>query len=179
MKKLLIPLTLFFSICSLSNLYAQKKVRNLKVFVSPDFNPKASITVEGSSNDAEGVGNALRSALLMEGFKVISERVAKEKLELKNKGQVDSNQFKQDISVEKTTYINSVYVVTMQYSTVAVLGCGNGIGIANISGQIIDLLNEGNIVATFTYKMSMLNSQCSDTLMESLVDILKKGKSVK
>jgi len=179
MKNILLILTLLFVIGDSNSLYAQKKIRNLKVFISPDFNTKVSITVEGLSNDAEGVGNTLRSALLMGGFRVISERVAKEKLELKNKWQVDSSQFKQESSVKKTTYVNSVYVISMQYSTIAVLGCGNGVGIANISGQIIDLLNEGNIVATFTYKMSMLNSQCSDTIMESFVDILKKGKSVK
>lgn len=179
MKKISLILSLLFSIIYSSDLIAQKKIRNLKVYVSSDFNPKSSITVEGLSNDAEGVGNTLRTALLMGGFKVISERVAQEKLELKNKGQIDSSEFKQEISVEKTTYINSVYVISMQYSTVAVLGCGNGVGLANISGQIIDLLNGGNIVSTFTYKMSMLNSQCPSTVMESLVDILKKGKSVK
>jgi hypothetical protein len=180
MKKLtflsiLILLVLGFS----STTYSQKKIRNLKVFVTPDFNSKSSITVEGLTNDNEGVSNSLRSALLMGGFKVISERVAKEKLELKNSEQVDNTTFKQEVSLGKTTYVNSVYIVSMQYSTVAVIGCGNGVGISNISGQIIDLLNDGNIVATFTYKMSMLSSQCADTLMESLVDILKKGKSVK
>lgn len=172
---LLLPLFILYS----NDLIGQKKIKNLKVYIAPDFNSKSSITVEGLTNDDEGVGNTLRTALLMGGFKVISERVAKEKLELKNNGKVDSSEFKQEVSVERTTYINSVYVISMQYSTIAVLGCGNGVGLANISGQIIDLLNGGNIVATFTYKMSMLNSQCADSVMESLVDILKKGKSVK
>jgi hypothetical protein len=178
-KTTLLISALFLCLLNTNCLFAQKKVKNLKVFVSPDFNSKASITVEGLSNDAEGVSNSLRSALLMGGFKVISERVAKEKLELNNKGQLTDTTFNQDISVGKTTYVKSVYVISMQYSTVAVLGCGNAVGIANLSGQVIDLFDDGNIVATFTYKMSMLNSQCADTIMDALVDILKKGKTVK
>ena len=167
------------SLINLNTIYAQKNIKNLKVFISPDFNPNASITVEGLNYDTEGVGNYLKNALLMEGFKVISERVAKETIEIKNKAQVTDTTLNQDISVEKTINMKSIYATSMRYSTVSVLGCGNLIGIANLSGQIIDLSNDGNIVVSFTYKMSTWNSQCADTVMESLVDILKKGKSVK
>ena len=179
MKKIYLIITLIITVCITSNTNGQKKIRNLKIYLTPEFNPNSSITVEGLTNDNAGVANYLRSALLIEGFKVISDRTAKERLEMKNKGQIDSSNFYQEISIGKTKYINSVYLITMQYSTVPVLGCGNGVGIDNISGQIIDLLNEGNIVATFTYKMSMINSQCPETIMESLANSLKNGKSVK
>ncbi len=59
MKKISLILSLLFIISYSNDLIAQKKIRNLKVYVVSDFNPKSSITVEGLSNDTEGVANRL------------------------------------------------------------------------------------------------------------------------
>jgi hypothetical protein len=55
------------------------------VYCTDNFNPNASITVEPPQTDDIGISDALKNSLVMNGFKVISEKVAKERVELSNK----------------------------------------------------------------------------------------------
>jgi hypothetical protein len=149
-----------------------QNLRKMSVFKTPQFDSRASITVESMSYDPLIAGSALRSALLMQGFKVISERVAQEKVELANKVTYNDSSFTQNISAGNTTYIKSVYVVTMNYQIRADLGCGGQV-MSAMSGQIIDLANDGQIVASFSFKQSSFEGKCADHIMQVLAARLK------
>jgi hypothetical protein len=147
--------------------------KNLNVFVTDFFDARASITVEALNYDPLIASDALKNALVMNSFKVISERVAKERIELNNKGQVTDSTFNQNISVGTTTYLNSVYVVTLNYQRRADTRCGGSV-MSNLSGQVVDLANDGLIVATFTFKQGNFEGKCTSDVMYALAKKLKE-----
>lgn len=159
-------------LCSIQ-VSAQKKIKNLSVFVTENFDPKTSITVTALNNDPVLAVNHLKNSLLMNGFKVISERVAQEKVEMSNKGEVTDTTFNQDVSVGKTTYVKSVYAITMSYQYRADMGCGGQV-ISNLTGQIVDLANDGELVATFNFSQNSFQGKCTLTIMQALAAKLKK-----
>jgi len=173
MRKLLSIILLL--ICTTSFGQSLKK---LKVFCTDNFDPRASITVEALRYDPVLATDALKNNLVMNGFKVISERVAKEKVEISNKGTTSDTTFNQEISAGKTTYLKSVYVITLNYNYRADTGCG-GTVMSDMSGQIIDLANDGEIVATFSFKQGGLEGKCTSTVMEALAKALKEKQKSK
>lgn len=144
MKKTFILLTAVF----LSSLLQGQSLKRVKVFCTDSFNIKAAITVTRLSNDPLLVVDALKNNLVEAGFKVISEKVAKERIELSNKGEVTDSSFKQDISLGKTTYVKSVYVATITYNW------NEYNALTDLQGQIVDLAADGEIVATFSFRQS-------------------------
>lgn len=169
MKKIAL---LVFTILLIQFVNAQN-YKKLNVFVTDFFDARASITVEALNYDPVLATDAFKNALVMNGFKVISERVAKEKIELNNKGQVTDTTFNQDISLGKTTYLKSIYVVTLNYQRRADTGCGGSV-MSNLSGQIVDLANDGQIVATFTFKQGSFEGKCTSDVMNALAKKLKE-----
>jgi hypothetical protein len=111
----------------------------------------------------------------MSGFKVISERVAKEKFEIKNKGNLNDTSFNQDISAGSTTYIKSVYIITFSYNYRLDMGCGGQV-MSDLNGQIVDLANDGEIVATFSFSQNSFEGKCTSTVMEAIAKSLKEKK---
>lgn len=109
----------------------------------------------------------------MNSFKVISERSAKQKIELNNNGQVTDSTLNQDISLSKTTYLNSIYVVTLNYQYRPDTGCGGAV-ISNLNGQIVDLATDGQIVATFSFTQGNLGGKCTSTVMNAVAKKLKE-----
>ena len=171
MKKIISILLILF--CSAS--YGQG-LKKLKVFCTDSFDPRASITVEAKSYDPCLAADALKNNLVMNGFKVISERVAKQKLETTNKGTISDSTFNQEISTGKTTYLKSVYVVTINYNYRDDTGCGGRV-ISDLTGQVIDLVNDGEIVATFSFKQGIFEGKCTSTIMENLAIALKEKQN--
>lgn len=163
-----------FTLLIMQSINAQD-YNKLNVFVTDFFDSRASITVEALNYDPVLATDALKNALVMNGFKVISERVAKEKIELNNKGQVTDTSFNQDISIGKTTYLKSVYVVTLNYQYREDMGCGGSV-MSNLSGQIVDLANDGQIVATFSFKQGAFEGKCTSDIMNALSKKLKVTK---
>jgi hypothetical protein len=152
-----------------------QSLKKLKVFCTDNFEPRASITVEALRYDPVLAADALKNNLVMNGFKVISERVAKEEVEISNKGTTSDTTFYQDISAGKTIYLKSVYVITLNYNFRADTGCDRTV-MSDMSGQIVDLANYGEIVATFSFKQGGLEGKCTSTVMEALAKALK-GKA--
>lgn len=147
--------------------------KKLNVFVTDFFDSRASITVEALNHDPLIATDALKNALVMNSFKVISERVAKEKIELSNHGEVTDTTFNQEVSVGRTTYLKSVYVVTLSYQYRPDMGCGGSV-MSNLSGQIVDLANDGQIVATFSFKQGNFEGKCTSDIMNALAKKLKE-----
>ena len=169
MKRTLPLLIIAFLIATTSFGQNYKK---LSVFKTDFFDSRASITVEALNYDPVLAVDALKNALVMNSFKVISERVAKERVEINNKIETTENSVNQDISAGKTKYMNSVYVVTLNYKSRADTGCGGQV-MSNLLGQIIDLANDGQIVATFTFRQGSFEGKCTENVMMALAKKLK------
>jgi hypothetical protein len=173
-KQIASPFFVIFIVISSLNVQDYKK---LNVFVTDFFDPRASITVEPINYDPVIATGSLKNALVMNNFKVISERVAKEKLELNNNVQITDSSLVQDLSINKTTYLKSIYVVTLNYQYRADTGCG-GTVMSNMSGQIVDLASDGQIVATFSFKQGAFEGKCTSDVMNALakklMDLSKK-----
>lgn len=137
----LIPVIVSFSL-------EAQSLKRVKVFCTDSFNIKVPMTVARLSSDPLSVVDALKNNLVQKGFRVLSERVAKERIELSNKGQFTDSTFKQDVSIGGTTYIKSVYAVTLSYST------NDYNALTDLQGQIVDLTADGEIVATFSFQQS-------------------------
>ncbi len=170
MKQIILTIISMFIVVFLAQGQDYKK---LNVFVTDFFDARASITVEPLDYDPLIATDALKNALVVNGFKVISERVAKEKIELSNNGQVTDSTFNQGVSVGKTTYLKSVYVVTLNYQYRADTGCGGAV-MSNLSGQIVDLANDGQIVVTFSFKQGNLEGKCTSDIMNAFAKRLKE-----
>ena len=140
---------LLFAVFFLSSILTfGQTLRNLKVYCTENFNPKASITVQHANPDYIGITDVLKNNLVMNGFKVISETVAKEKVEMSSKKQFNDSTVNQDISVGKTTYVKSVYIITFSYEH---FQNTSGTYLLGLNGQVVDLTNDGEIVTTFSY----------------------------
>lgn len=169
MKKIFFAILLLISISSFG-----QSLRNLKVYCTDYFDPNASITVSPPKNDDLIFAGALKNSLVMNGFKVISETVAKEKIELFNKKQTSDTTVNQEISAGKTTYMKSVYVITFDYSEYL-----NHSDIADLNGQIVDLANDGVIVATFSFNQGPFGSKKMSTITNALAKALKEKQKSK
>ena len=168
---------LFFALLLSSNLFSQS-LKKLKIYCTDDFDPQISITVESLKFDPCIATDALKNNLVMNGFKVISERVAKEKLEINNKINNSDSSYNQNITSGVTKYVKSVYVITLNYDYRADTGCGGRV-ISDLSGQVVDLANDGQIVATFSFSQGAFEGKCTSTIMEALAKGLKEKQRVK
>ncbi len=45
---------------------------------------------------------------------------------------------------------------------------------STLAGQIVDLANDGDIVATFSFKQGLMEIRCTSTVMEALSKALKE-----
>ncbi len=155
-KNILIIALLFIASSGISQ-DAKKMSKNLKVFVSENFDRKSSITIQSTPNDIGGALGAFTNALASKGFKTISAT------SISNKTEIDQSKIKTDSSTNKkasisnTNYVKSKYLFTIQYSYVssmdhAVQGMRRGtVQCKNFTGQIVDLNNDSEIIATFSY----------------------------
>lgn len=153
-----------------------QSLKHLKVYCTDNFNPNTSITVTPPNSDVIGMTDMIKNNLVMNGFKVISEAVAKQRVELSNKKQTSDTTLDQKISVGKTTYINSLYVITFTYDPFINF---SGNYILALNGQVVDLANEGEIVATFSYQHGSMGARTPRIVVEALCKALKEKKKSK
>ncbi len=154
---------------------AKKMNKNLKVFVNENFDAKATITVAFNSNDRGNVLDAFKNALVSNGFKVISET------SISRQTEVDENKVTQEDSTRKKTfisnanYVNAQYLITLTYNVEVTSDRGfiqGGVQCKDIRGQIVDLNNESQIVATFSYSGNF----DADPVAEAVASKLKVGQ---
>jgi hypothetical protein len=172
MKKILFSILLLISISSFGQSF-----KDLKVYCTDAFDPKVSITVRPPQSDGLDLAGALKNSLVTNDFKVISETVAKEQIELVNKKQTSDTTSNQEISAGKTTYIKSVYLITFNYKYDEYTYHPHVD--LNLSGQVVDLANDGAIVATFSFRKNMFATKKISALMENIALALKEKRKSK
>jgi hypothetical protein len=165
---------ILFVLTTLSSL--GQSLKKLKVFCTDEFDVKASITVTAPNHDPIGMSDIIKNNLVMSGFKVISETAARQKTELTNNKSVTDTTLKQEISIGKTTYINTVYVITFTYEPYTNI---TGNYLLGLNGQVVDLAKDGEIVATFSYHHSSFGAKKPNVIVKALCqDLRKKAKNV-
>ena len=156
MKKLILILILFPVI-----LQSQK----FETRVFPGFDKNASMVVKSKASESDITG-IIEAYLLLEGFDVRSEAVSSStKKEISN-DVVNSKDTDQDISISKTTYIQSEYVVEVNFSEKYVDFIWK---IRSCNIKISDL-STGKIVALITKKSS--NARSPDSVAEKAIQSL-------
>ena len=173
--KINLVLALLLISCQLFAQNEKKMSKNLKVFVSEKFNRKASITIQATGNDNGGSLGAFTNALASMGFKTISAT------SISNKTEIDESKVKtEDTSNKKTTisntnYVKSKYLFTIQYGWANRTMSGTAIPTGeiqckNFTGQIVDLNNDSEIIATFSYSGNFDMDAVAEAIAEKLND---------
>jgi len=127
---------------------------NFKVFVSETFNRNAKITIQLVDNDMAGGMSLLTNALASKGFKTVSSSSISNKTEREESNVHTDNSSNTKTTISNTSYVNSNYLFTFHYNWINgdFAGVPTGkIQCSNFSGQIVDLNNNSEIVATFSY----------------------------
>lgn len=134
-----------------------------------DFDKNATITVRKQPDDPCQVTDALKNSLVANGFKVLSEVMSENKIEINNRAQKNDSILNQNISKSEVTYVNSQYLITFTYTSFVTHN-----DVAELNGQIVDLTKNGQIVATFSYMQKGLRMVKTRDLTTEIVKELKK-----
>ncbi|MES2592334.1 MAG: SHOCT domain-containing protein [Bacteroidota bacterium] len=135
----------------------KKMSKNLRVFISENFNRKTSITIQSLPYDIGGSVGSFTNALASKGLKTISSTSISNKTEIEESKIKTENSTDKKTSISNTNYVKSKYLFTIQYSYVssmdhAVQGMRRGtVQCKNFTGQIVDLNNDSEVIATFSY----------------------------
>lgn len=132
-----------------------------------DFNKDAYISIERLGNsEIEGL---VENALFMSGFEVVSNKVAKDAVNI-------SNTSDEEIEISRKVSYKSVYVVTVsgQYYLGAILGkCQRGL--LTFTARIVDLANNGKLVGTFRFSGNALTFiACEEDVINAFVYKISK-----
>lgn len=116
-----------------------------------DFNKNSLMSIERTSN--ENVEALLENALFSAGFKVVSNKVAKEALNATNTRNENTN----TIEISKSLTFKSVYVITISANIFdgSVIGRSCGGYLKSFTARIIDLASEGKLVGVFKFSGSL------------------------
>ena len=175
----LVLLFQFIFICfnvSFSQDFSSKEINRMRPVLKRstlnirDFNKNALISVERTSNpEIEGL---VENALFSGGFQVVSNKVAKESLNISN----PLNPNNDNIEISKSITFKSVYVITVSCNIFneSVIGRSCGIYIKSFTARIVDLANEGKLVGTFKFSGHL---ECAEDVANTFVYSLFNSKT--
>ena len=132
-----------------------------------NFEPGSTITIERTGDDMEG---HLETSLFMAGFEIVSHDVAKSSLNIKN--EIDGST--QDISISRSTKVNSVYVITVNSKLVPSIKCPKVV--TSFNARIVDLANDGKLIGSFTFNGNMYNYACPGAIADAFALKLKEAE---
>lgn len=173
-RLLLIAILIMLSAISFAQ-KGRKMSKNLKIYVSENFNRKASITIQQTGDDKGGALGAFTNALASKGFKTISSTSISNKTEIdesKNKTEHSSDK---KTTISNTSYVKSKYLFTFQYAFYERRSPGNGpltgeLQCHSFTGQIVDLNNNSEIIATFNYSGNFDMYAIAESIAQKLND---------
>ena len=144
---------------------SKKLERTLKKveFKIRNFDSSQPIMIDRLSNDVTNLSGEFENSLFMEGFDIISNRVAQQIVEFNN----PLNESNENIKIQKYTEVKAVYVLTISGTFRADTGCGGKVP-SNITGRIIDMLNDGKLVGTFRFSQGGFEGKCASDIAEAV-----------
>ncbi len=179
MKKIILILFCFISINLFSQDFSAKEQRRLNAVLKRStstirgFDKTALISIEKTSYPEMEAD--IENALFTAGFKVVSNRVAKEAVTISN----PLNPKNDTIEIAKTTTFKSVYVITVNgsfYQGALIGRCQEAL--LSFTARIVDLANDGGLVGTFKYTGNALTFvACVEDVANALVFRLKSPEN--
>lgn len=151
---------------------AKRILKNNIEFSLRNFDPTQPISLEKYENDQIDAIGELENALFSEGFNVISTKVAQDIKSISNPNVLENK----NIEITSVQKYKSVYVLTISGNIRSDTGCG-GLVPSNLTGRIIDLVNDGQLVGTFKFKQSVLAGKCMSYIAEAVAHGLKNYDS--
>lgn len=137
-----------------------------RVYVKPntEFNRQMSLTLTGSNNDGAGLIGELQFALTSNGFNVVSESVARNGVNLSQKGQLNNNSFDFNSQLYKSLELKSVYSLNSRYNYVY-----NGFTyrITNFQAELVDLFS-GEVVMNVSFRGDRTPNGVAKRVVEEL-----------
>jgi hypothetical protein len=116
-----------------------------------EFDKNALVSVERIGNpEIEGM---VETALFRSGFNVVSNKVAKEALNISN----PLNESNENIEISRSTTYSAIYVFSVSgqyYEGELIAKCQRAL--ITFSARIVDLKNEGKLVGTFSFSGNAL-----------------------
>jgi hypothetical protein len=155
----------------------KKMNKNLKVFISENFNRKISITIQSTNNDNGGALGYFTNSLASKGFKTVSSTSISNQTEIEESKIKTESSNNKKTKISNTNYVKSKYLFTIQYMWFHQISPGAPSGeiqCKNFTGQIVDLNNDSEIIATFSYSGNF----DMDAVAEAVVERLNTAKSV-
>ncbi len=170
MKKFLLLIALIIiPLITYSQNFTKKEIKRIEKVLKKS-NSKIRGFDKNSLISVEKIGNSeieadIETAFFMAGFEVVSNKVAKEAVNISN----PLNESNENIEISRSTTYKSVYVITVsgKYYTEPVLGrCQNPL--LGFSARIVDLANEGKLVGTFAFSVgSVYSARCSKDVVNA------------
>jgi hypothetical protein len=153
MKKFIFLISLLLTLYSNAQDFSKKELARIRPVIERssstirNFDKSALISIEKTGSNADGF---LESSFFRCGFQVVSNKVAKEAIELTN----TLNRVRDTLSVFKSIEYKSVYVVSVS--------ANSDYAITSFTARIIDLANEGKLVGVFTYSAGFMGRPIED-----------------
>jgi hypothetical protein len=138
------------------------------VYVKPNtsFNRQMSLTITGTNNDDAGLIGELQNGLITNGFNVISENVAREGINISEKGQLNKNNFDINSQLYRSIELKSVYALNPKYRyNITEIG----MRISNFQAELVDLFT-GEVVMTINFS----GSRTKSGVVKSVIDEINK-----
>jgi hypothetical protein len=163
-KKILLLIALIIiPLTAQSQDFTKKEIKRIKKILKKSnskirgFNKNSLISVENIGNSE--IEADIETAFFMAGFEVVSNKVAKEAVNISN----PLNESNENIEISRSTTYKSVYVITVsgKYFAEPVIGrCQKPL--LSFSARIVDLANGGKLVGTFSFSVSTaFSAKCS------------------
>ncbi|SHJ67297.1 hypothetical protein SAMN04487911_13014 [Arenibacter nanhaiticus] len=142
-----------------------------KVYVKPNtnFNRDMSLTVRGTDNDAAGLIGELQFALTSNGFNVVSESVARNGINLSQKGEIENSNFDIKSQLYKSIELKSVYVLIPRYNWHIY---AFSYRITNFQAELVDLFS-GEVVMNISFQGDRTPTGVTNRVIEELNKQLK------
>lgn len=141
----------------------------VRVSVRPDthFTTKSTITVVSSGQDPMGVQGRLENLLMSHGFEVVSEAVARDRLQYEDVGKSDSlGNSALSASVQRIKEIKAEYILKYSYSCRA--DFPSGTVFSSFNASVVDLAS-GRIVATADFSQGEFGGKTITGVLEAFV----------
>lgn len=147
-----------------------KKAKSITIIVDGEINKEKPLVVSELSQDPMSLTSVFRDELRFNKYNVVSDAVSKNSINIDEEGK-KSNSGSTEMYASKE--INATYVVNITYKGDYTLLLDTYVAL--IEGELIDLSNGGNILASF--RMEMKGVVSSIDLIRFVVDKINKKES--
>lgn len=156
---LIIIITLFIVGCA----------TGIEVVKTQDYNSNASVTIVPRGSDYLGIQSRLEHKFLSQGFNVISESTALEKIKYSESTTTNSGSKKEEGEITQIKEIISIYSITFDYETRVDFPAGEVF--SSFSSSVVRM-SDGQLVASADFSQGQMTGKTIDKVLDQFVEKL-------